>query len=57
VELIDKIKNLFRARPPTEEELAARAEVEVMRERASSESAEDHIRTRPIAVACPSVPR
>jgi hypothetical protein len=43
VRLIDKIKNLFRTRPPTEEELAARAESQAIRERSISESAEDHI--------------
>jgi hypothetical protein len=44
MKLIDKLKDLFRGRPPTEEELAARAESEAIRERARNESVEDHIR-------------
>ena len=37
--IVDKIKNLFRRRPPTEEELAARADVEHMREHMREEAA------------------
>jgi hypothetical protein len=44
VKLTDKLKDPFRRRPPTEEELAARAESEAIREHARNESAEDHIR-------------
>jgi hypothetical protein len=41
VKVIDKIKNLFRTRPPTEAELAARAELQVIHEHAEAQSAEN----------------
>jgi hypothetical protein len=40
----DKVKSLFRKRPPTEEELAARAEAESLREQLSEQAAEINIR-------------
>jgi hypothetical protein len=40
-EVIDRIKNLFRTRPPTEAELEAQAELKVIRERANTQSAEN----------------
>ena len=41
VKLIDRVKNLFRTRPPTEEEREAQAELKVIRERANTQSAEN----------------
>jgi hypothetical protein len=40
MKIIEKIKGLNRRRPLTDEELAARADVEAMRERARQENAE-----------------
>jgi hypothetical protein len=40
--LIEKIKSVFRTRPPTDAELEARAEMKVINERASNESADNH---------------
>jgi hypothetical protein len=40
MKIIEKIKSLIRRRPLTDEELAARADVEAMRERARQENAE-----------------
>ena len=40
MKMIEKIKSLIRRQPLTDEELAARAEVEAMRERARQEAAE-----------------
>jgi len=37
----DKLKSLFRRRPPTEEELAARAEAAIEREKVLREAAGD----------------
>jgi hypothetical protein len=42
VKLIDKIKSLFRTRPATDAELEARAEMKIINERASNESADNH---------------
>jgi len=41
VKLIEKVKSLFRRRPPTEAEREARAELQVIRERAEAQSAEN----------------
>jgi hypothetical protein len=43
MKLIEKIKNLFRTSPATDAELEARAEMQVINERATSESAEAHM--------------
>jgi hypothetical protein len=40
MKVIEKIKSLIRRQPLTDEELAARADVEAMRERARQENAE-----------------
>ena len=40
MKIIDTIKRLLRLQPPTEEELAARAEVEAIREQTRQEAAE-----------------
>jgi len=40
MKIIEKIKSLIRRQPLTDEELAARADVEAMRERARQENAE-----------------
>jgi hypothetical protein len=44
MKLRDKVKNLFRRRPLTEEELAARAEAESLREQLREQAAEIDIR-------------
>ena len=48
MKIIDKIKSLFRARPRTEEELAARAEAEATRARAREQAAEINLREGPL---------
>jgi hypothetical protein len=40
MKIVERIKDLIRRQPLTDEELAARAEVEAMRERARQENAE-----------------
>jgi hypothetical protein len=46
MKIIDKIKGLFRRRPLTEEELAARAEAETIRQQAQEQVAEFAARDR-----------
>jgi hypothetical protein len=48
MKIIEKIKRLIRRQPLTEEELAARANVEAMRERARQENAELTLREGPV---------
>jgi hypothetical protein len=42
MKLIEKIKSLFRTKPPTDAELEARAEMKIINERTSNQSADEH---------------
>jgi hypothetical protein len=48
MKIIDAMKRLFRTRPRTEEELAARAEAEAARARAREQAAEINLREGPL---------
>lgn len=39
MKILDKLRNLVQGRPPTEEEIAARTEAEVLREQVRAEEA------------------
>ena len=44
MKIIDKVKNLIRRRPLTEEELAAYADADAVRQQARQQVAEDQLR-------------
>jgi hypothetical protein len=46
MKIVDKIKNLFRPRPLTEDERAARADAEALRQRTQEQAADFSIRDK-----------